>query len=348
MKKTWYAVSILLLAMFLVVACSSKENSSAANHPAATDGQSAPEESPNTTAPKSNYPSRNVDMLVGYAAGGGTDLFARVVTSMLNDSGIVQKPFVVNNITGGSGALALTELKNRKGDDHVLLTMVSIGTPIATGSIDATYDDFTPIAQLAADTSILVVKGDSPYKNIDEFLKQLKADPQSIAFGTAGRTASDYYAIVRLGEKLGIKEEDMVLVPLDGGPSIVTNVLGGKVDAAVTIPSNVNTHLESGDMRGLATTSDQRLKLFPDIPTLVESGIDMVELKGRAIWAAKDVSQEVVQFWENALSELTKTKEWSEYLDKYMIVDKFVAGEQYIQSLKEEGKAYREWYESNK
>src|SRR5699024_10366576 len=133
--------------------------------------------------------------------------------------------------------------------------------------------------------------------------------PEGISWATTGPTSSDYFQINKIAIELGFDgDEDFDVVPLDGEPEILTNILGGRFDVALVSPTNANEYSE--ELRALAVLSEERMDSLPDIPTLVESGVDVIGTRSRGLWIGNGVSQEVVKFWEKAMKEMIETEVW--------------------------------------
>ncbi|MGM8365212.1 Bug family tripartite tricarboxylate transporter substrate binding protein [Virgibacillus sp. W0181] len=322
--KIKYLLSASLFALLLLLAaCGS--NSEDADASSNTDSQDENESS------TEDYPSEDIDFLVGFSAGGGTDTVTRTAAQILNEEGIVEQNFVVENMPGAGGGLALNELKKRSDDPHVLLSMPDVGDPVWEGEIDADVTDYTLVAQLATDSIIVVVNSNSDYETFDDIVEAIKADPGSLDIGLGADVHSEEGHIwYQIAEQNGADFEEMNFIPHDGGAEITNSLLGEHIDVMAVNPSSIAGHIESGDLIPLAVASPERIEYYPDVPTLIESGVDHIYVRARGIWAGGDISDDVVKFWEEKFEELVNTETWQkEYLEKNLLVNDYKNSEEY-------------------
>jgi putative tricarboxylic transport membrane protein len=292
----------------------------------------------------SDYPDERIEILVGYAAGGGTDTAARNIIKALKDDGIISQTITINSMPGATGAHALLELKKRRGDIYTLLMMPDFGEPIWTESIDAEITDFTQVAQVAIDSSIVAVSGDSPYQTIEELLDAMKAG-EDVTIGLAGTVDSvEGLKWFELADSYGI--ENPKFVAFSGGSEALTAVLGGHVDTTLVNIGRGLDYLEDGSLRGLALTTEKRIKALPDIPTLVERGIDMTYERVRGLWAPADIPSEILEFWENTFKEMMEAETWPAYVDSGKMLLEFKGSEGYTKWTREEGPKFNEYFKN--
>ncbi|GAB7053257.1 hypothetical protein JCM16163A_00020 [Paenibacillus sp. YK5] len=271
----------------------------------------------------------------------------------------MDQTFQVENLPGASGVQAFTKMFKEKDNKYQLLNVPEMGIPLMNGALDATYDDFQPVAQVGTSTLVIAVKADSRFKTIEQLLEEIQNDPQSVSIAVPGALDSAepyrwYTIFEELAKKSGKKPLEigsLNIVPTDGSAAVVTNVLGGHLDVALVDPNVFVDHVKTGNARVLAVLSPERLPQFPEAPTLVEKGINIVHSKARGFWIGKDVPKEIVQYWEDKLREVTKTPEYKEYADKNLMQITFLNSEEYTKFLKEEGprfKAYIQKVQANR
>lgn len=332
-KKNLLLVALLLIGMLVIAACGS--NNSENNNGNADGG--LPE----------GYPDQTLDMLVGYGAGGGSDLLARTAVQALTEGGIVEQDFVVENITGAGGGLALQELADRKGDPYSLIAVPEYGSPLWNGNAGgAGIEDFTPIAQVAADFMMILVRDDSPYETIEDLLEAMKEDAGDVVITMASSLdGGEPWRWIQIAEEYGI-EGQLGLVSTDGGATSIRDLLGGHSDAAMGYMGVAGEHIESGDLRPLAILTKERVDAFPDTPTLVEIGVDVEYIRARGFWLAGDVSDEVIAYWENAFDEMMDTDVWAEYLENNGLLEDFRGRDEYKNYVEGDGAAYQEYFDS--
>jgi tripartite-type tricarboxylate transporter receptor subunit TctC len=231
------------------------------------------------------YPTRPVRILVGYAAGGGLDLAARLIGQWLSER--LGQQFVVENRTGAATNIA-TEAAVRSAPDGYTVLLVN-----AANAINATYyenlsfdfmRDIAPVAGIGRFPYYVAVNPSFPAKNVREFLDYAKANPGKVLMGSGGAGGPDHTSGELLQLMTGIK---MTHVPYRGTTPALTDLLSGQVHMVFcTIPSAVH-HINSGALRALAVTSATRLESIPDLPTVAEtvSGFESAQWYGVGVAA---------------------------------------------------------------
>ncbi|WP_158626110.1 tripartite tricarboxylate transporter substrate binding protein [Arsenicitalea aurantiaca] len=255
-------------------------------------------------------PNRNVELVVPYSAGGGSDLNARALAEAIRQNNLVSRNIVVLNRPGGSGAVGNTYVASRVGDGTAMMTFNS-GQMMSTLSNDAAVklENITPLGTLALDTLMLAVQADAPYEDFDAFLEAGTANPQSITIGGAARGGEDNLVFAILDTPTG---NALQYVPFDGAGDIVSALLGGHVTAGIFNPGEISAQLEAGSVRILGTFSTERLGgIFADIPTFTEQGYpDAVFEMFRGYAGPPGMTDEMIAYWDNVLGQVAETAEW--------------------------------------
>jgi len=216
------------------------------------------------------YPTKPINLIVGYPAGGITDVAARAFSEPM--SKILQQPVVVLNKPGASEAVALTFLKGEKPDGYTIGCIAAGILGMYTQKV--TFDvrkDFTPISGLFENFSGVVVPMNSPWKTFKELVNYAKNNPGKIKYATTGVATQHHLVMARLATKEGI---NWVHVPLKGGHAVITALLGGHIEVASSSPDWV-PHVKAGRLRLLATPCERRLPSFPEVPTWFDLGYDI-------------------------------------------------------------------------
>ena len=217
------------------------------------------------------YPSRPVTLIIGYPPGAIVDTVARKVASSLS-SGLGQS-IVPENKGGAAGVVGASLVSKAKPDGYTLLLTAYTSLQIA-GSIerDLNFDpvkDLTPVASLGRPTTLLLVKKDFPAKTFDEFIAYVKSHPNKINFGTSGTGSPNHFALEHLNVAFGLK---MTAVPYKGAAQMLTDMLGGRVQAIFSSSSLAAGHLQSGTVRAIAIGSPDATPLFPRLPVIADKG----------------------------------------------------------------------------
>lgn len=268
----------------------------------------------------SNYPKKPMTFISPGGAGGGWDTTIRTVAKVLKDTKLVKVAMPVTNRPGGGGGVALAYLQGQKGNEK----MVTVYSPPLlltnlNGSSKFGYKDVTPIARLITDYGAFVVNKNSKYKTIKEVMDALKKDPKSIKIGGGSAAGSmDHIQFLMIAKAAGVKNIDKIdYISFQGGEG-PAQLLGGHIDLFSTGLGDVSALLQSGDLIGLAQTSDKRAGTgkLAEIPTCIESGIDATFFNWRGLFGAPDMPQYARKYWEDTLAKMVKTPEWDEAVKK--------------------------------
>ncbi|MGK7871490.1 Bug family tripartite tricarboxylate transporter substrate binding protein [Falsiroseomonas sp. E2-1-a20] len=218
----------------------------------------------------SDYPNRPIRMIVGFAAGGGTDLTARTMQPRLQQA--LGGAILIDNRPGAGGNLA-TDLTVRAAPDGYTLLMgtiaaLAINPTIYTNLSFNPQTDLTPISQAGSILNVLVVPADRPWRTVAELIAAAKAAPDTITYGSSGVGGAGHLAGALLDQMAGIKT---VHVPYRGGGPLMSDMVGGKIDYAFSTAPTAIPQIEGGKLRALAVPTLQRSSLLPDVPTVAET-----------------------------------------------------------------------------
>lgn len=224
-----------------------------------------------TQAQAQTYPQRPVTLVVGFAAGGSTDLIARLVAQRLGDA--MGQQFLVENRPGGGGRVAYQGITRAPADGYTLV-LATIGMSIHQGLYpDLPYDavkSFTHIAPVAETPNILVVNPAFPAQNVRELIDIEKKEPGKVTFASSGIGTSLHLTGELFNLMAGVK---MTHIPYKGSGPALQDLLGGQVPVMFDNLTTSLPHVQSGKLRALAVTSSTRVPSLPDIPTLAEAGV---------------------------------------------------------------------------
>lgn len=256
---------------------------------------------------KVSYPTKTIQLIVPYGAGGGADISIRLLTKYL-EAELGQK-IVVQNVSGGSGTIGFTQLAQAKADGYTLGYFSSTQSNDNLLFQGVQYDEtsFTPISLYASDPHIIVASKKSGITNFDELIKKTKANPESITFGLGGAWTSHDFLRANLEKMADVKFKRMVF---QGGAAAVTAVAGGNCDVAVPFVSEALAQIEAGNVVPIAITSRDRFSSTPSIPTVIESGFDFTHTMWRAIVGPKGLSDEVVKTIDAAMAKVLANPEY--------------------------------------
>src|ERR1700755_1756408 len=222
-------------------------------------------------AAAADYPDHAIKMVVPFAAGGGTDVLARIIAQNLNSKW--GQPVVVENQPGASGAIG-TRYAMKAAPDGYTLLMASTGALMAVSAGadgDGPFDVnkyLSPIAVAAAPPYLLVVSPTLPVKSTAELLEYAKGKPEGLTFGSSGVGAASHLSGLLFASMTGIK---MLHVPYKGTGPAVTDLLGGRIDLMFAPGPVVQQLVASGQLKTLGVTDTKRSKFYPDVPPVADA-----------------------------------------------------------------------------
>lgn len=268
-----------------------------------------------TTKSSENYPSKTVTLICPWSPGGGTDRLTRFMADRLQKE--LGQPFVVVNRTGGSGAVGHSAGALAAPDGHTLtMATFELSTMHGMGISDLTWENYAPILQMNADAAAIMVRTDSPWQTLDEFLAAVRAAPGKMTMsGTATGGAWD---LARAGLQLAadVPVEAVRWIPSKGSAPAVVELLGGHVDSICCSLPEAITQIEAGQLRALAVMSAERIPSYADIPTVRESGVEWDAVAWRGLVAPKDTPAAVIKTLEDACARIMASTEYQDFMRK--------------------------------
>ncbi|HVR48657.1 MAG TPA: tripartite tricarboxylate transporter substrate binding protein [Pseudorhodoferax sp.] len=259
-----------------------------------------------------NYPTKPVEMIVPWPAGGGTDVIARVYAEAARTH--FAQPILIVNRPGAIGSIGFSEAAAAKPDGYkvVMATPELLIAPYLNIG-RARYENFVPIARINADPASITVQAEAPWKTVEEFLAHARANPGKLTLSTSGNGAIPDIAAAALEDKTGLK---FVRVPYQGEAPAIQAILAGQVDATVVAPGAMSSHVKAGKLRVLAVTSAQRIAEFPDAPTLKERGVDLAIGTWRGLMLPKGTPPEIIAMWSELTRKVSAEPKYQETLKK--------------------------------
>ena len=261
-----------------------------------------------------DYPAKAVNLLVGYPAGGSTDLSMRALAA--EASKILKQPIVVSNVVGAAGTLVLGRVKGEKPDGYTIFNAPTANFCRIPHLQAVPYDplkDFSFIMQYGLYQYGLVVRADSPWKTFEEFIDYAKKNPKKINYATSGLGTGQHLAMEYMAQKEKIEWNH---VPFPGGLQAVTALLGGHVQA-VSQTTEWKEHVAAGTLRLLVVWTDQRLKAFPNVPTLREKGYPFSVHSALSLMGPAGTPKPVVEKLQNAFAQAMESKAFVDVMDKF-------------------------------
>jgi len=216
------------------------------------------------------WPEKPITLIVPWAAGGSTDILARVLSEGLTQS--LGQPVIVENRSGASGNIGTTFVARAKPDGYTLL-VGSMSTHTMNQALYSSmpFDgvkDFTPIAELALVTNTLVVNPSVPASNVKEFIAYLKANPGTVAYASAGQGSTNHLSAALFEKAAGVK---MMHIPYRGGAPAVLDTVAGRTQVLFSAGTQTLPHVQNNKLKLLAVTEEARSPLLPEVPTVAET-----------------------------------------------------------------------------
>ena len=222
------------------------------------------------------FPDRAITMVVPFPPGGLADAVARPVAEAMSRD--LKQPVVVENKPGAGGGIGMAAVAKAKPDGYTILMSLSSYTVLPEA--DKLFgrapmyqlDQLKPVARFTADPTVFAVRADAPWKTLQDFVKDARANPGKFTYGSSGNYGTMHVPMEMFAGAAGVK---MVHVPYTGAGPAIVGLLGGQVDALSTGPATVVQQVKAGKVRVLAHWGDVRLVALPDVPSMKESGTNV-------------------------------------------------------------------------
>lgn len=255
-----------------------------------------------------DYPSKPVKILVGYQAGGPTDMTARLLAAKLQTE--LGQAFIVDNKPGAGSNIASEQLASSPADGYTLMVAASQMTWNPAIYPNVKYDpikSFVPISKVMSSPAVLVVHPKLPVKSVAELIALAKKEPGKLSFASSGNGTVPHLSGELFKASTGIKISH---IPYRGAGPALNDVLGGQVDIFFLTALSAVKLVKDGKLRGLAAVSNHRLSQLPDVPTLKELGISGVDVESwNGLFAPAGTPTAVIQKLGNAVVKIMKEQD---------------------------------------
>ena len=291
-------------------------------------------------APAQDYPTKTIQIINPCPPGAVTDIVARLLAPKM--STLLGQQVVIVNKPGGGGAVGIQAARDSAPDGYTILVTPPpiVLIPIVNKNSGFTVKDFVPLTLATSSPNTTVVKGDAPWKSLEDVIAEAKKTPGQLTYGSAGPGTTPHF----IGELVKLKTKiDMTHVPLGSESAAATAVLGGHVNIAFLTLGTTRSHIEAGTMRALAVASNRRLKDFPNVPTTVEKGFPELNLK---IWvgffAPAKTPPAIVKRLASAMGEALKDQEVAALIEKAQALVENLGPQEAAKFLAEEERKWSE------
>ena len=274
-----------------------------------------------TAADSGAYPTRPVELVVPFAPGTAPDAVARGLAEGMSRE-LKQQVLVVNR-PGAGGAIGYKIVQSHAPDGYMLvLNSNSVSTNYHAGTMPFTYTAFDPVAKICVEFPVLVVQASSPYNTLKDLEVHARQQPGSVRVGTTGVGSHMHLTSVAFFTQ---QKLDVIEVPFATGGH-VTNLLGGHIDAVVTLPASVAAQVKSGSLKVLGVLGSTREPIFPDVQTAVEQGYDFKSDLWRGVAAPRGTPAAVLSRLQDAIRVTVAAAPFTEQGEKLGFLPSYKSG----------------------
>jgi putative tricarboxylic transport membrane protein len=264
-------------------------------------------------------PQKPVELVVPTAAGGANDAAVRIIQSVFQGQKLVPTPVLVMNKPGGNQTLATVYVHQHQKDPHYLLFSTSqVFSAEITGLSQMHYSELTPIALLMTEHTVISVRNDSPIRSMHDLVSQLKADPQSIAFGLVSRGGSNHVGLSQAAKSSGIDPKRLKTIVFKTNSESYLGLVGGHIQAVASSATAAQPFVQQGTVRMIGIGAPQRQAgELASVPTMREQGIEgRTVTNWRGIFAPRGITSAQTSYWDEAFTKLVASDEWKKSLEQ--------------------------------
>ncbi len=287
---------------------------------------------------------RPIEIIVGFAPGGGTDVMVRALAQALSPE-LPGANFVVVNRPGAGGETAYVALQGARPDGYTLGTINTPGFLSLSVQRRVRYDraQIRLIARLVDDPSAFVVHRDSPYRTLKDLVEAAKRRPGTISVGSSGIGTDDHLGLTLFEEASGT---EFIHAPFAGAGPVRNAVLGKQIDVAGLNLGEIGMLGQENPMlRALAGMGARRWELMPDVPTFREEGFDVVMTSERGLGAPRGIPDEIAKRLEDAIAKVIATPEWAEKVRQLELAMDFLRGSDWEAQMPAQLRRYQQIWE---
>ncbi|SDG85114.1 tripartite tricarboxylate transporter substrate binding protein [Propionivibrio dicarboxylicus] len=258
------------------------------------------------------FPEKPVTVICPWTAGGGTDVLLRALSKEAEK--FLGQTINVVNQTGGAGAIGHNAIRTARPDGYTVgMITFELNSLPPQGLVPFTWKDFDPLMRINSDPAALTVKADAPYSTVRGFMDYAKAHPGEITIGNSAPGSVWHIAAGLAAEKTGVTVKH---VPFDGAQPAVTALVGGHIKAVAVSVAEVRSQVQAKNLKILGVMSSERDKIFPDVPTFKEQGVDVQFYTWRGLALPKGVPAANKAKILDAYKKAFETKDFQEFAAK--------------------------------
>lgn len=280
------------------------------------------------------YPDHPIQMIVPYAPGGGLDQNGRAFSQALAE--VLKTSVVPVNRDGANGTIGMQAVAGARADGYTAgfapaVTLTS--EPHRVKTIHYTLDSFIPVCNVFQNIFSIAVPASSPYKTIQDLIKDARARPGELAYGSAGTGSIPHLGVSDIEQAT---RTQMTHVPYKGDGPMVQDLIAGRLQFGGMLASSISGQVQAGSIRLLAVFSDRRHPGFPNVPTLVEAGVNVVQPSFGGVFLPAGTPQEAVQAMQGACERAVKAPAYQEWAARAGQVIDYRPGAEFSKLLKQD------------
>ena len=272
-------------------------------------------------------PNKPIDFIIMAGKGGGADKMARLMQGIVEKESLAERPLVPVNKSGGSGAEALMAAKSASDPDHTIMVTLNsfYTTPLRQPGLEVDVLTFAPVARMAEDTFLLWVHADTGITTFEQWLDAAREQGSKWVMGGTGSNSEDNIITDFLNTNYGLS---MKYIPYKGGGAVAKDVAGKQINSSVNNPSEAIGFWQSGDMVPLVAFTNERLPMFPEVPTLREKGGEFSYFMQRSVVGAPGMSEEARAYYTELFTKVYNSEDWQAYKSKKSLMGDLMSGDQ--------------------
>jgi putative tricarboxylic transport membrane protein len=272
-------------------------------------------------------PNKPIDFIIMAGKGGGADKMARLMQGIVEKESLAERPLVPVNKSGGSGAEALMAAKGASDPDHTIMVTLNsfYTTPLRQPGLEVDVLTFAPVARMAEDTFLLWVHADTGITTFEQWLDVAREQGTKWVMGGTGSNSEDNIITDFLNTNYGLS---MKYIPYKGGGAVAKDVAGKQINSSVNNPSEAIGFWQSGDMVPLVAFTNERLPMFPEVPTLREKGGEFSYFMQRSVVGAPGMSEEARAYYTELFTKVYNSEDWQAYKSKKSLMGDLMSGDQ--------------------
>jgi tripartite-type tricarboxylate transporter receptor subunit TctC len=290
------------------------------------------------------YPTKPITVIIGAAAGGGSDVASRLINQFAEKT--LKQPIVVINKPGAGGEIGWAEAARSRPDGYTIAwsnTPYIVTIPIQRKA-SFSLDDFTPLCDVISDPGVLAIRADNNLDTLEKLIAEAKKRPGEINYATSGIGGDDHLAMLGFERAAGIR---IPHVPFDSFSPALAAMLGGHTTLLAANEGEMLPHVKSGKVRILATMTENRLPSLPDVPTFREKGVDLISYAGRGMSLPKGVPPAIAAKLEEAFLKASQDPEFLKKAKDLTLPVAFMGSKAYAEKLKKDDAFYRSLWKTS-